>query len=156
MIVLGIDPGLNGALAFYDPLHDELEILDMPTLKVGTGSKRVVDEDTLARLIDCRADLVTHAFLEQVGSRPGEGAVGAFSFGVGFGMLKGIIAANFIPRTLVRPQEWKRALRVPAEKDGARARASQIFPRHAGKWVRVKDDGRAEAAMIAKFGSTKV
>ena len=152
MIVLGIDPGLSGALAFYDSERDDLTVIDMPTLKAGTGGKRVIDEDTLAREIDCRAELVSHAFLEMVGTRPGEGAVGAFSFGVGFGMLRGILAANFIPRTLVRPAEWKRALRVPAEKDGARARASQLLPKHSGLWVRVKDDGRAEASMLCLWG----
>jgi crossover junction endodeoxyribonuclease RuvC len=156
MIILGIDPGLSGALAFYDTVRGDLEILDMPTLRVGTGSKRVVDEDILAREIDCRSSFIHHAFLEQVGTRPGEGAVGAFSFGMGFGILKGVLAANLIPRTLVRPQEWKKALRVPAEKDGARARASQLLPAHAGKWVRVKDDGRAEAAMICLWGASKL
>jgi crossover junction endodeoxyribonuclease RuvC len=156
LIILGVDPGLSGALAFYDTVRGDLEILDMPTLKAGTGSKRIVDEDTLAREIDCRAAFVTHAFIELVGTRPGEGAVGAFSFGLGFGLLRGILAANFVPRTLVRPAEWKKAMRVPAEKDGARARASQLFPRHSGKWVRVKDDGRAEASCIALFGSQRL
>ena len=156
MIILGIDPGLNGALAFYDPQHDELEILDMPTLKAGTGGKRIVDEDVLAREIDCRFDFVTHAFLESVGAMPGQGVTSMFSFGVSFGLLKGVLAANFIPRTLVRPAEWKKALRVPAAKDGARARASQLLPKHSGKWVRVKDDGRAESALLALFGSSRV
>ena len=156
MIILGIDPGLSGALAFFDTERGDLEILDMPTLKAGTKGKNIVDIDTLAREIDCRASFVTHAFLELVGTRPGEGPVGAFSFGEGYGVIKGILAANFIPRTLIRPAEWKKAMRVPAEKDGARARASQLLPRHAEKWSLVKHDGRAEASVICVFGMQRL
>ena len=65
-----------------------------------------------------------------------------------------VVAANFIPLTMVAPLKWKRALGVPADKDGARARASQLLPAHAGLWCRVKDDGRAEAALIAYYGVT--
>ena len=156
MIIMGVDPGLSGALAFLDTDSGDLEILDMPTLKAGTGGKRIIDLDTLAREIDARSDYVRHAFVEAVSTRPGEGAVGAFSFGQGFGALSGIIVANFIPRTFVRPAVWKKALGVPAAKDAARDRASQLLPQHAAQWARVKDDGRAEAALIAYYGSKKL
>jgi crossover junction endodeoxyribonuclease RuvC len=156
VIVCGVDPGLSGALAFYDVENGDLEVLDMPTLKAGTGGKRIVDIDALATAISSRADYVSHAFIEQVGTRPGEGAVGAFSFGEGFGALKGVVVANLIPRTFVRPNVWKKALGVPAEKDGARSRASQLLPRHAHYWARVKDDGRAESALIALYGARQL
>jgi hypothetical protein len=41
---------------------------------------------------------------------------------------------------------------VPAAKDGARARASQLLPGAADQWPLVKHDGRAEAALIALWG----
>jgi hypothetical protein len=47
---------------------------------------------------------------------------------------------------------WKKALGVPADKDGARARASQLMPENAWLWPLVKHDGRAEAALIAYWG----
>jgi len=128
----------------------------MPTLKAGAGGKRVVDEDTLAREIGFRAAFIRQAFIEQVGARPGESPVAAFSFGAGFGILRGTISSNSIPRTYVTPSVWKKAIGAPASKDGARARASQLLPRHAGKWTRVKDDGRAEAALIALWGAWKM
>ena len=152
-VILGIDPGLNGALAFFDADTGALTLMDIPTLHAGTGGKRVLDDDSLARAIDERANTTSHAFVELVGSRPGEGAVGAFSFGQGYGVLRGILAANFVPRSYVRPAMWKKAMGVPAQKDGARARASELLPAYAGMWVRVKDDGRAEAAMIALYGA---
>jgi hypothetical protein len=57
-----------------------------------------------------------------------------------------------VPITIVHPRTWKRALGVPREKDGARARASQLLPAHAHLWPLKKHDGRAEAALIATYG----
>jgi len=48
--------------------------------------------------------------------------------------------------TIVAPVRWKRALAVPAGKDGARARASALLPRAAHLWPLVKHDGRAAEA----------
>jgi crossover junction endodeoxyribonuclease RuvC len=62
------------------------------------------------------------------------------------------LAALGVPMSFVAPATWKRALQVPAAKDGARARASQLLPAAAGHWPLVKHDGRAEAALIALYG----
>jgi hypothetical protein len=35
MIILGIDPGLNGAFAFYDTGEKALMVYDMPTVDAG-------------------------------------------------------------------------------------------------------------------------
>lgn len=152
MTILAIDPGLSGALAFLKPAGG-LTVIDIPTLQL---KKRVIDEYALARIVDEWAIEVREVWLEQVGVRPGEGAVGAFTFGRGYGLIRGICAANFLTIHDVTPQVWKRALGVPAEKDGARAVASRYFPRYAGEWARVKDDGRAEAALIALYGSRQM
>lgn len=157
--ILAIDPGLSGAVAVYWPATGAVQIHDMPTVQAGKGktSKRIIDIQALARIIDdLNKDAITHCYLEQVGTRPGEGAVGAFSFGEGVGIIRGILAANFIPVTRIAPSVWKKALGVPAAKDGARARASELLPRHAGQWARVKDDGRAEAAMLGIYGARQL
>lgn len=149
--ILGIDPGLCGALAIYD-VDGSLDVVDMPTLQL---KKRVVDEYALARIIDDWSTRVREVWLEQVGVRPGEGAVGAFSFGRGYGVLRGICAACFLPIVDVTPATWKGALRVSSDKDAARARASALFPRHSQLWPLKRDHGRAEAALIALYGSQK-
>lgn len=151
-MILGVDPGLNGALAFLDIVAGTLTVHDMPTIEAGVKSKRVVDESGLARMID--ASSANHAYVEKVGAMPGNGAVSMFGFGVSFGLVRGVIAANFIPVTLVPPQTWKRVLGVPAAKEGARARASQLLPAFSHLWPLVKHDGRAEAALIAYYGAT--
>lgn len=165
--ILGIDPGLHGALARYWPETGRLQILDIPTLDVGKkGSRKlVVDEYALARLVDDWAGVVDCAWLEQVNAMPsipgpdGErrsmGSASAFNFGRTYGLIRGILAANFLTIHDVAPVTWKRALKVTGDKDHARLRASALFPRHAELWPRKRDDGRAEAAMIALYGARR-
>lgn len=153
-MILGVDPGLSGALALYDVAAENMfGVFDMPTIKAGTDSKRVIDESALAVLVDSHARRIRHAFVEKVGAMPGQGVTSMFSFGCSYGIVRGILAANMIPMTFVPPQRWKKALGVPAAKDGARARASQLLPHSSGLWPRVKDDGRAEAFLIALYGA---
>ncbi len=129
-------------------------IHDIPThrLKRGGKAKREVDLTELARILDAGASTIAHFFLEQAGAMPRQGVTSMFSFGKVYGAILGIVAANFLPLTLVHPTRWKRAMGVPKAKDGARARASQLLPRAAGNWSLVKHDGRAEAALIALYG----
>lgn len=149
MPIIGIDPGLGGALALL--YNNDLEIYDMPTIQDGT--KRRVDHAQLAVILDLWAKHqgIT-CVIEKVASMPGNGHTGAFTFGRAAGVVIGAVAANFIPIVEVPPQVWKRKTQTPTDKDGARLRASEIFPRYAGQWARVKDDGRAEAALIAYYG----
>ena len=156
MRILGIDLGLGGALAFYDDDTGELVIHDMPVLTKGT--KREIDEIELARIIDAHPYKIDRAVLEQVGTRPGEGAVGAFTFGLGAGLVRGIIRANFIPLTSVTPARWQRALGLKsgAGKDAGRALAKELFQHHAQKFARVKDHGRSDAVLIAVYGARHV
>lgn len=146
MIVLGIDPGLSGGFAKLD--HDgSLYVFDMPTLM--HLRKREIDAAVLADYLSGTAD---HAFVERAAAMPKQGVSSMFSFGRAYGTVIGILAAFNVPMTFVSPQKWKAALGVPKEKDGARARASQLLPGHSSNWLRSKDHGRAEAALIALYG----
>lgn len=149
--ILGVDPGLRGAITIMDGAG--LTIIDVPVHSLARGGKIKSEMDVyeFARWIDAQAR-IDHAFIEKVASMPGQGVSSVFSFGKTFGQLIGVIAANFIPMTLVPPQTWKKSLKVPAAKDGARARASELMPAFAGFWNRVKDDGRAEATLLAYYG----
>jgi crossover junction endodeoxyribonuclease RuvC len=150
MLVIGADPGKSGAIAFLDHAGD-LDVVDMPV------SGKEVDAAALAAMvrdrISGRGPAV--AYVERVAARPGQGVASMFGFGVSYGLLRGVLAAKLIPVTLVTPREWKSAMRTPAAKDAARARASEVFPAQACLWARKKDDGRAEAALIARFGMTR-
>jgi crossover junction endodeoxyribonuclease RuvC len=149
----GIDPGLSGAVAFIG--EGGISVFDMPTLKAGT--KRTIDEVELARIIDDATKLnhIEAVALEQVGTRPGEGAVGAFTFGRGYGLIRGILRAHFVPIVDVTPARWKRDIGIKsgAGKDASRALAKERFQRNAHLFARVRDDGRAEAALLALWCS---
>lgn len=154
--ILGIDPGLSGALALYDAVSGDLTVFDMPTftLPKGKGKRTELDLYSLARVVDdWNADPIALAVVEQVSASPQMGVTSAFSFGGSYWSARMACAANFIRTEVVPPQVWKRALAVPASKDGARARASVLFPKHTALWSRCKDDGRAEAALIALYGA---
>lgn len=150
MRTLGCDPGLFGAVAMWDTALDILTVHDAPTvqIKVGKSKSRTVYQDAeYARLI--RELEPDRMIIEQVGGLTGQSASASFNFGAGFGLLRGIAAALQIPVHFIAPPVWRARLRVPPGKDGSRLRAQQLFPSHAGKFCRQKDDGRAEAALIA-------
>lgn len=158
MIFIGIDPGLSGAIASYDTDTGALDVHDVPTYElVRNGKKkREVDLHSCARIIDAMAKPAGSSILvEQVGSMPGQGVSSVFAFGKVYGILLGISAATFAPLDTVTPAVWKRAMGVTSSKDGSRAKASALLPRYSGMWSRVKDDGRAEAALIAIYASRR-
>lgn len=153
-MIAAADPGKTGAIAWLTDAGELVHVEDMPIIevKVGTGKRAQVNAAMVARLFMDRRP--AHVYLEHVATRPGEGAVGAFSFGRGFGTLEGVLAALGIGHTLVRPDVWKRGMGIPAkaDKNHSRQRAMQMFPAHADLFKRVKDDGRSEAAILGSWG----
>jgi hypothetical protein len=97
----------------------------------------------------------TAAFVECVNARPGEGPTGAFAFGRARGVIEGVLAAAGVPITFITPPAWKRAIGLTLKsKDAARSEAIRRWPDHAALFARVKDDGRAESALIGVAGQT--
>ncbi len=149
-ILLGVDPGLSGALAFYD--GHELMIHDMPTLTITKNGKEKRRVDLMALLGILRTYPVKHCFLEAVNAMPGQGVTSMFSMGRTFGHIEMGIASCNIPITEVHPRAWKQKMNCTADKDSSRLRASQLLPNEAHQWSRKKDDGRAEATLLALYG----
>lgn len=148
MNVIGIDPGVSGAVAFYN--GTDMAVRDLPAVKAAKATS--LDVTALARMLDGINETCAHVFIERVSAMPKQGVASSFNFGRSFGELHGLVAAQFVPVTLVPPQTWKKVLGVPREKDGARLRASQLLPRASDQWPLKKHDGRAEAALIALYG----
>lgn len=151
MLVLGIDPGVGGGLAFYEPRRHLLYTYNTPTTADG------VDGAAVAQFI--RINAPTHCFIEAVTSRPRQS--GVFNFGLNTGVLHGVLMAENVPFTLVSPTRWKGYFGLKrAEtqtyrdaKNASRELASKLFPGAAGAFARVKDDGVAEAALLALYGA---
>jgi crossover junction endodeoxyribonuclease RuvC len=152
MMICGVDPGVSGALAFFDPMNGSLDVEDMPTLTVQlkSGKNRThVNSVALGRLLADRRP--TCLIVEDVFGMSNDGATQAFQFGRAFGAVEGVAGALHIPLHRVRPATWTSRMKAPTGKDGHRARAIELFPNHASAFSRKKDAGRADAALIAMY-----
>lgn len=162
MITLGIDPGLSGALALVETESGNnaraIALWDMPTetekMSGGRTRRRVSAPELLALLwgIERAPDCVA---LEYVSASPGMGAVSAFSFGHGVGVITGCIHAIFPHARIITPapSRWKPALGLSRDKAASRDLAASLVPDSAARFARVKDDGRAEAALLAIYAA---
>lgn len=153
--IVGIDPGNKGAIAFLDIEENTMEIHPIPIYDrvMSSGAKRkTIDAHALADIFRDKEDEIRMIYLEEVGAQPADGVVGSFSFGRGYGLLQGIIATLQLPVTDVRPAVWKRAVKAPADKDGARIRASKLMPKLSSSWKKKNQDGLAEASLLALYG----
>jgi crossover junction endodeoxyribonuclease RuvC len=122
-------------------------------IKIGKGHRRQISEFWLADILrvyqpDC-------AWIERVHALPRQGVTSSFSFGLSYGLARGVLAALQVPVSLVTPQEWKKSFRLGPDKNEARLVAARLFPANAGNFCRAKDDGRAEAALLALFGANQ-
>ena len=149
-MIIGIDPGANGAMA----LVNEKGLAGLfPVPKVGKD----LDLVAWGKLWGGHLPFADHVWIEFVHAMPGQGVTSMFNFGKSYGFALGLIAAAGVPFSFVRPEAWKRAVGIPAgaEKGASRLRASQLFPESVDRWARVKDDGLAEAALIAYYGTLR-
>lgn len=154
---VGIDPGLTGAIAFYDLANDKLgPVWDMPTLtvKVGTTKRDQLDAHMLlAYLRELNRFSVKKVALERVQGYGKQGAVSSFNFGMSAGMTYMGVVSTEIPLDHVRPQIWKRAVQCGTDEASILRRARELFPGR-DDWFGPKGgfkDGRAEAAMLAYY-----
>lgn len=157
MRILGIDPGASGAVALLDTQHNTLTVIDMPCVEVRRGTRNVrhVSAQALSLIVEA-VQPIDHAMVERVHSMPGQGVASTFAFGRAFGACEGVLAGAGVRYTDVPPATWMRALRLTGGKDGARHMAMQLFPAEAARFTRKKDDGRADATLLAVYGSRVV
>jgi hypothetical protein len=154
MIVLGVDVGREGAIASLTEAGELVEVFDMPILRDGPKGRPALNAPLLVELI--AKSHATQAYVEFVGPRPGEGAVQGFSFGRARGVIEGVCASLNVSIAWLTAPTWKRLVGIAPGKDGAkdaaRSEAIRRWPAKAALFARVKDDGRAEAALIALAG----
>lgn len=149
-IILSIDPGFSGALASLNQDTQDICVMDMPVLTSGKG-KTELDHIRLFEILSPPGESNVIAFLERVAARPGQGAPATFRFGQGYGAIEMALAAHRIPVRYVTPNVWKKHFGLSKDKGASRGLATQRFPQISHSFSRVKDDGRAEAALIALY-----
>lgn len=156
-IIVGVDPGLSGALAFIQQ-GGSLSVEDMPVVHVvrGAKNKREVDLHGLDSVVKNYKTRDMVAFVERVGAMPGQGVTSMFSFGFSYGAVLQALASNGVVLHHVTPQAWRKSLSVRKGKEGSRMRASELMPSCADLWPAIKHTGRAEAALIAYHGFQEI
>jgi len=144
---IGIDPGLSGAIAFLN--KSSLFIYDMPIQKV--RSKKKIDAAKLAEILKSYKTKNALAVVELVGPMPNQGVVSTFNFGYGAGIIEGILRALLVKTVFIRPNVWKPAMGLSSKKVQSLGLARNVFPKQFHYFKRQKDDGRAEASLMAYF-----
>src|SRR5579883_1050929 len=150
--VLGIDPGNAGGMALLTRHGSLIHVADMPLIADGTKQRPTINGPLLASVI--REWAPDRAYIELIGPRPTDSRIGAFSFGRCRGMLEGVLGALSIPATMLATSTWRRAVGLPASasKEMARGEAIRRWPAMAAFFARVRDDGRAEGALVGLAG----
>ena len=155
MFIIGIDPGISGAICFFEK-GKIIEIIDMPIMNDGKKNKKQVNGAQIHNEIyEQIKNIPKHEInvvLEQVSAMPGQGVTSMFNFGQSFGVIKGICAAMRLPLHFVRPAKWKKYFNLlNSEKQASRTRAIEIFPEISHKLSKKKDINKADAILIASF-----
>ena len=155
MLIIGIDPGINGAICFFKN-GTVIDLLDMPTMSVGKKNKsqvngsQIFNEVKKVTLNENKKEVL--AVIEQVSAMPGQGVTSMFNFGQSFGVLKGVFSAMQIPMDFVTPVKWKKFFNlINTNKDSSGTKAIEIFPYISSKLSRKKDANKADAILIASF-----
>jgi len=155
MIIIGIDPGLEGGIAaIRDGMKD---VTDIPTItrQKTKGTKREYNISAMREMLKDfkRLKMEVRCALESVHAMPKQGVSSMFSMGEGLGIWKGLLTGLEIPFELITPQKWKSEMLngTGHDKEASRLRAIQLFPALAEALKLKKDHGKAEALLLAEF-----
>ena len=155
MIIIGIDPGINGAICFFKK-GKVLDVIEMPTMAEGKKNKRQVNGQQIyneisKRIKDYSKDSIK-VVVEKVSAMPGQGVTSMFNFGQSFGVIKGVCAAMQLPIFFIPPAKWKKHFDlINSQKDSSRTKAIEIFPQISSILSKKKDSNKADAILIASF-----
>ena len=155
MLIIGIDPGISGAICFFEDGQIK-EIIGMPVMADGKKNKRQVNGPQVYNEISSRINKFSKkditVVIEQVSAMPGQGVTSMFNFGQSFGVLKGICSAMQLSMFFIRPVKWKKYFGlIKTEKDASRTKVIEIFPYISSELSRKKDSNKADAVLIASF-----
>mgnify|MGYP001263746145 FL=1 len=155
MLIIGIDPGISGAICFFE--NGEIkDIIEMPNMADGKKNKRQINGPQIFNEISVRIKGIPKkdvlVVMEQVSAMPGQGVTSMFNFGQSFGVIKGVCSAMQLSMYFVRPMKWKKYYSlIKCEKDASRTKVIEIFPYISSKLSRKKDSNKADAILIASF-----
>ena len=153
MIIIGIDPGINGAISIIEN-KKIIDVYDTPTMIDGKKNKRQINGAQVTNIFKERlnGEKEVVVVVENVNAMPGQGVTSMFNFGQSFGVIKGICAALNLPIYFVRPAKWKKHFNlIKTNKDASRTKVIEVYPEISSKLHRKKDSNRADAILIALY-----
>tara|TARA_B100000424_G_C22788224_1_gene423418 strand:+ start:312 stop:803 length:492 start_codon:yes stop_codon:yes gene_type:complete len=153
MKIIGIDPGLSGAIAILKD-NKVLKIFDMPVMSEGKKNKRQLNSAQLVDLIKENMSIQDEVavVVEQVNAMPGQGVTSMFNFGQTFGAIKGVCAALKLPIFFVRPSKWKKHFElINCSKDASRTKTIEMYPSLSNQLTKKKDVNKSDAILIARY-----
>ena len=153
MKIIGVDPGLSGAIAILED-KKVFSIIDMPVMAEGKKNKRQLNSAQLVNIIrentNPKEDIAV--VVEQVNAMPGQGVTSMFNFGQTFGAIKGICAALGLPIFFVRPSKWKKHFNlINSSKDSSRTKVIEMYPSLSSQLAKKKDVNKSDAILIARY-----
>jgi len=151
--IIGIDPGVSGAVGILTEGGRFIEVFDMPTVLANKSSaRRMVSAYELANLVRgamLNAPSGVVAITENVNAMPEQGVASVFAFGKSYGIMLGVLAALGISLHVVSPAKWKGFYSLGRDKDQSRELAQRMWP--TAPLGLKKHHGRAEALMLAQY-----
>ena len=153
MIIIGIDPGVSGAISILKN-KKVIDAIDMPTMIDGKKNKKQVNGSQVSNIIKERLNSGEEIIVvvEHVNAMPGQGVTSMFNFGQSFGVLKGICSAMQLSMYFIRPAKWKKYFNlINSHKDASRSKAIEIFPYFSSNLSKKKDINKADAILIASY-----
>ena len=155
MLIIGIDPGINGAICLFKD-GKIVDVFEMPKMAVGKKNKSQVNAsqifNEIQKAVEGEDKTKVIAVIEQVSAMPGQGVTSMFNFGQSFGVLKGIFSAMQIPMDFISHVKWKKHYNlINTQKDSSRTKAIEFFPYISSQLSRKKDANKADAILIASF-----
>ena len=154
MLIAGIDPGANGAIAVLDAEHpDSVALLDLKKNSITN-----IRNWLIAELCLNFSKVKSEIWIESVHSLPGMSAKSNFGFGRNLGIVLTLAEVlEETPPKMVTPKVWQKYIGVTAKgkaiKQDVAKIAQGLYPSaelHGKKGGLL--DGRSDALMIAHYG----
>jgi len=148
MVIVGIDPGKKGGIAWY---YDHVKSFGHGGMAMPPTPRKIF---LALQVFKSYGDM--RVFIEKCHSMPKQGVASTFAFGKGIGILMGILTALEAEINEIPPQAWKKIVLAGTDKSKDAAilfvenhyPAIDLFP---GK-CRKAQDGIADAACLMHYG----